>query len=186
MSEIRFPYDREKAWQAILWFAGKHGGSIDLLKLVKLLFYADREHLVRYGRPITGGTYRALPLGPVASDVLDDLKASATRSMPFKRDGADPKHPVVHAVGKVDETALSESDFEVLEDVNREFGHIDQIRLYKMTHETKAYKKNFKEGHASKSFPLPYEDFFLDVPPAKRAILKLIREDAEARACLGS
>jgi len=215
MAEIKFPYDRERAWQTILWFANAHGGSIDLLKLVKLIFYADREHLVRYGRPITGGIYRALPLGPVAVNVLDDLNAacgqaepavpvtpgfsrsgslgrthsvsfSSCSKVPFWRDDSDSKHPKIAASAHVDESLLSESDFEVLEEINRRFGYVDPIRLSKMTHDTKAYKKNFKEGQVAKAFSLPYEDFFLDFPTEKRKILTIIKEDAEARACLGS
>ena len=179
---IRFPYAREKAHNAALWFLHRHGGALDILKLIKLLFYADRLHLARYGRPITGGLYRTLPHGPVAQDLLDDLNARAKASpraggYPFRREG-DYK---IHAAGDVDEDHLSESDIEVLEETDRKYGHHDAFTLRHMTHELKAYQKN-DPGESCRD--LPYEDFFEDLPEDKRQILEIIREDNEARDCL--
>jgi len=43
-------FDYKKAIQVINWFANKTNGQIDKLKLMKLIFLADREHMRRYGR----------------------------------------------------------------------------------------------------------------------------------------
>ncbi len=45
----------------------------DKLKLVKLLFIADKYHLVQYGRTITNDDYWAMPYGPIGSVAKDVL-----------------------------------------------------------------------------------------------------------------
>ncbi|MCX6915882.1 MAG: Panacea domain-containing protein, partial [Verrucomicrobia bacterium] len=41
------------------------------MKLIKLLYLADRTALLRWGRPITTDTYVSMDRGPVLSRVLD-------------------------------------------------------------------------------------------------------------------
>lgn len=179
-ARITFPYDRERAVNAMLWLLGRHGGSLEKMKLVKLLFYADRAHLVKYGRPITGGRYCAMPHGPVASSLYDDLKSWANDAhAPVKISGRR-----VVAGRPSDAESLSESDVEVLVAVDREYGKLSSGALRNMTHELKAYKRNYREGSGIKSFALPYEDFFLDVPDD--GILDIMRDDQEARAVFQS
>lgn len=69
---IRFSFDWEKAIDAIEFLAAQRPGLTQYY-IVKLLFFADREHLLDYGRPITGDRYVAMEHGPVASAVLNML-----------------------------------------------------------------------------------------------------------------
>jgi len=57
-----------KATQALNYFARQEGGSINKLKALKLLFFADRYHLRKYGRPVSECAYYAMTHGPVASE----------------------------------------------------------------------------------------------------------------------
>ena len=83
--KIRFKYDADKAGQAILWLLHRHGGSMDKLKLIKLFFYADRLHLLRYGRPIVGGHYFAMNFGPVSSELKDIVDSTEqNEQLPFR------------------------------------------------------------------------------------------------------
>lgn len=51
--------------------------SVNHLKLMKLVWAADRFHLRQFGRTITGDTYVAMKNGPVASDGLNVIRESS-------------------------------------------------------------------------------------------------------------
>lgn len=68
-------FDAEKAIEAILYVAS-NAPIPDLYHVGKILYYADRLHLEKYGRQITGDRYRAMYNGPVAFGVYDLLKTS--------------------------------------------------------------------------------------------------------------
>jgi uncharacterized phage-associated protein len=173
---IRFKYEKARATQVILWFLLRHGIT-DKLKLVKMVFFADREHLARYGRPIVGGAYYAMPHGPASSELLDYIEnINNEKEPPFIVD----KHKL-YPHQQFNEDYLSESDIEVLEEIDKKYGKCDSWALRNLTHELKAYKKNYPEGEST-SVPLPYEDFFLDL--ADNGMLEIIREDQETLADL--
>src|SRR5207237_2158416 len=73
-----FQFKEDKAISAIVFVAAHGISDLTKGKLAKLLFLADKQHLVRHGRPITGDWYAALPHGPIPSNIdnlLDALEA---------------------------------------------------------------------------------------------------------------
>ncbi len=52
-------------------FADKQGGMINILKLVKLLYLADRESLQKHGNPISFDRLVSMDHGPVLSRTLN-------------------------------------------------------------------------------------------------------------------
>ena len=61
-------FNSEKSLQAVLYIANRVERK-DFHKIFKVLYFADREHLIKYGRPITGDTYIAMKDGPVPSKI---------------------------------------------------------------------------------------------------------------------
>src|SRR5882724_2767190 len=75
-----FSFSHRKATQALNFFARKAGGRINKMKALKLVYFADRYHLRKYGRPVVGDEYLAMNYGPVASGTKDLAKRKhATR-----------------------------------------------------------------------------------------------------------
>lgn len=64
-------FDTEKAIEAILYISHKQD---DLLHIMKALFFADKMHLAKHGRSITGDVYIAMPYGHVPSGAFDIVK----------------------------------------------------------------------------------------------------------------
>ena len=64
-------YSDEKIGQIAGYFLTKSAGRMPHLKLMKLMYLADREALRQYGRPMTFDNFVALPHGPVLSRTLD-------------------------------------------------------------------------------------------------------------------
>jgi hypothetical protein len=69
---IRFDFNPEKALEALIFVANERP-NISFYYIVKILYYADKDHLNRYGRPILGDRYIAMEHGPVPSVVYDML-----------------------------------------------------------------------------------------------------------------
>jgi uncharacterized phage-associated protein len=65
--------NREKLLNAIVYFLGATN-HCHTLKLFKLLNFADFEHFRQTGRTIFNLDYRALPKGPVPTQLYDEIK----------------------------------------------------------------------------------------------------------------
>src|SRR6266478_85255 len=65
--------DREKLINAIIYFL-RETNHCHTLKLFKLLNFSDFEHFRQTGRTIFGLDYRALPMGPVPTQLNEELK----------------------------------------------------------------------------------------------------------------
>ena len=66
-------FDKTKTLNALLFVANRVQRR-DFHKIFKIIYFADRQHLAEWGRPITGDTYIAMEAGPVPSRLYDMLK----------------------------------------------------------------------------------------------------------------
>jgi uncharacterized phage-associated protein len=57
-----------------------HGDRMEYVRLLKLLYIADREMMAEAGAPITGDRAVAMDHGPVLSHVYDLVKGKAARA----------------------------------------------------------------------------------------------------------
>ena len=66
--------ERKKLLEAMVFFLKntKHCGAV---KLFKLLYFLDMLHYRETGRPVTGLIYKALPYGPVPTDLYEEFSA---------------------------------------------------------------------------------------------------------------
>lgn len=112
-----FSLDTDKAVEAVLYVAARMQKP-SLHSISKVLFHADKAHLSRYGRPISGDRYVAMKHGPVPSATYDILKAIRDRSgypLPARAQGAlEVQGYTVRPLRSADETVLSPSDVECL------------------------------------------------------------------------
>ncbi|HMH51228.1 MAG TPA: Panacea domain-containing protein [Candidatus Acidoferrum sp.] len=69
-----FPFNERKATAAAAFLLQQEGGTMDYMRLVKLLYLAERESLAHLGHPLTGDTYCALDQGPILSRIVDLCK----------------------------------------------------------------------------------------------------------------
>ena len=160
-------FDYKKATQAINYLAKKEGGQIDKLKLIKLVYFADRYHLRRYGRPMINDAYFAMPLGPVGSsvkdiaefsDFLDESERDYAGSFIGRGGGAN----TVVSIANVDNEIFSKSEIEALDFSYNEFGAQTASALVDVTHRYPEWDR-FKGALQSKETtrePMSYTDFF--------------------------
>ncbi len=69
-----FDLNKRKAIQAVAYLMGQGGVDADAyLKIIKLLYVAERECLIETGCPLTGDRTCAMPYGPALSVIADAI-----------------------------------------------------------------------------------------------------------------
>jgi hypothetical protein len=102
---VKFNLDKEKTINAAL-FILQTIGETDYHNLFKILFFAEKEHLYKFGRPISGDSYVAMEYGPVPSFLYNLLKNQNEFFLSENKKAS--------AKIKTDLDVLSESDIECL------------------------------------------------------------------------
>ncbi len=111
------------------------------LKACKMLFFADKEHLLKYGRFITQDIYHKLDLGPVPSFTLNLINMPSeilteedqlhlNKYITF----SDDKFRVITCRKNPDLEQLSDSEIEVLDQVIDKYGRFNAGELIEETH----------------------------------------------------
>jgi uncharacterized phage-associated protein len=167
------------------------------MKALKLLFFADRYHLRKYGRPVSECDYFAMKNGPVASEakrVAEERLPNKDRT--YARRYVRRKDNLRYAsVSDVDAAVLSKSDFEALDFAWETFGHYSEFRLAEITHHYPEWKRHAAKlrRDEARRVEMNYSDFFAEPDQGynpchtlsaadKRAAIALFREREEVRA----
>lgn len=132
----RIRFNERKATQAAAHLLRLRGGRMSYLKLIKLLYLADREALLRWGRPISTDSYVSMDRGPVLSRVFD-----------LATDGEDPGTPSIWASSitapgsyevelkaEAGDDELSEAEIQLLDGIFAEHGRKTRWELVELTH----------------------------------------------------
>lgn len=183
---LSFPFDIDKLIQALTLLSRRGVGELTRLKAAKLLYFADKEHLLRHGRPILGDEYFALEMGPIPSRALDFMEEAAEKiDLPDRErlreylsiEGSD--HPEFVATREPDLDVLSKSEIEILEQIVARYGKCSTSQLVSLTHEEPAWKIAEISRPAYGRKRIPYEDFFEG--SGREEILKLALAEQDDR-----
>ncbi|EQD35780.1 hypothetical protein B1B_16765, partial [mine drainage metagenome] len=113
------------------------------MRLIKLLYFADRASLLEFGRPITGDQYVAMKLGPVLSTVYDRIKAGEWGGL-VRTSGYN-----LELIGPEFIDPLSEAEIEILDEVSKTFGTFDHWQLSDLSHVLPEWNDTPKNGTIS-------------------------------------
>jgi len=195
---VTFDFDSEKAIAAIVYLASKGLHGLTKYKICKLLFLADKNHLVRYGRPITGDRLCAMPHGPVPSRILNLLDEVIKGDFADRMTTADAKrlaesveveriyhNPHFRAIKDASAGVLSVSDIGAIDAVVYEYGNKTFGELKSMTHELYAYKKAWSE-RSNNAPPISYEDLFEEDDEALEGAREEMIENHQLRNAFGN
>lgn len=132
-------FSEEKTAQIAAYFLLRRGGQMSYLKLMKLLYLADRESMSRYDEPMTGDSWVSMSKGPVLSTVLELLQGgSRTGVWEQWVAQAQTQHEVFLARQVLNEEddfdELSPADQDILEAVWSAHGHKNRWQLVEYTH----------------------------------------------------
>jgi uncharacterized phage-associated protein len=147
-------FDERKTAQLAAYFLQKNKGTLYLIKLIKLLYIADRESFRAFGRPITNDKFVSMDNGPVLSRTYN-LMLGATQSAGYWdsmiSDRSDHKLSITDP-SEISSDALSQAEKAIADRVFDEYGNIPRFKLCDMTHEF----PEWEDPHGS-SLPIHYE-----------------------------
>ena len=135
-------------------------------EILKSLFFADREHLRTYGRPITFDQYEALPDGPVPSLTYDALKGSLHAMRFLGLDEAlwrcEPAggkaYHYFDVARDADDDVLSESDMEELEKAVTMVHSMTFSQIWDLSHEDPAYQSAWNRRGNARAAMMRYDE----------------------------
>jgi uncharacterized phage-associated protein len=104
------------------------------IKLIKLLYLADRRSLVETGYPITGARMVSMDHGPVLSEVLDLITWAPRTESAWWRYVSEPEGYAVSLCPPIEVSELSEYEIELLTEVHEQYGSWDGWALVAYTH----------------------------------------------------
>ena len=68
---MQFHFDINKTLAATTFLLKKEGGKSDIFPLLKMIYWADRDALIHWGKPITGDSAVSMDKGPVPSTIYN-------------------------------------------------------------------------------------------------------------------
>lgn len=170
-ARIKFHFDPEKAVEVILYVANRVGDP-SFHRISKILYFADREHLAKYGRFICGDSYVAMKHGPVPSGTYDILKfvrgddgLTCNVSRAKESFHVDERKLIIPSKD-ANQDLLSESEKECLDGAIVNFGKLSFGKLTKLSHD-KAWDS------ADENESIEVEQIAITLPDAKHLLKHL-------------
>ena len=149
-----FRFGTHKVIQAAAVLLRLERGRMSYLRLLKLLYIADREYLSATGRPIIGTRLVAMKQGPLHSEVYDLVKGGHSDeplwARFFQKDG-------YHIELKEDPgvLSLSRKEIDTLTAASEERAMNNEWEIVEETHDFQEWKNSFQQGTSA---TIPFED----------------------------
>jgi len=152
---LRFNF--EKSLQAAGVLLQLEEGRMPYIRLLKLLYIADREMLAEAATPITGDRVYAMKNGPVLSHVYALIKGESSRSNDWFRH-IETQGYAAKLKGEPGRGKLSKSEVEKLTEVSERYRNQDRWELCDLTHDFPEWTQHFPVGGDGGAYPIPWED----------------------------
>jgi uncharacterized phage-associated protein len=136
-------FNQEKATAATAFLLKLRGGRMSYLKLIKLLYLADREALHRWGFNITTDRYVSMNHGPVVSNIYDLILSDDERTKPFWSQYITPllgEYELALKGDEVPENQLSRAEERLLTEIFGAYGTWSRWKLRDFTHELREWR----------------------------------------------
>lgn len=143
----RIKFDSEKAIEAAAVIARREGKRIGPMRLLKLLYIADRVAIEQRGRPIIGSRAVAMDHGPLHSDVYNMIKGDHPANPRWSRFFTRLSKRELQLDNEPDNKCLSQHDIQILNEVVDDHSDLDDWYLSKkVTHQFQEWIDNYEEG----------------------------------------
>lgn len=151
--KVSFQYSLDRAIQAMAYIA-RRLKAVEKVKLMKLMYLADKLHFLDHGYPITGDRQCAMRWGPVPSNCLSTINGDywPDASAVFQYLHVADNNVTVHTDPGTG--LLSPEELCTLDKVITKHGSKNRWQLVGETHNLPEYKDAYVDATSA---PIPYE-----------------------------
>ena len=140
---MNLQFDEPKTTQMAAHLLQKQQGTMNYMKLIKLLYLIDREALSRWNRPVSFDRYYSLPHGQVLSNTLDliteGVPPGQEASSYWVQHISSPIQYEIRLVKEAPSNKLSRAELALIDEMFGKYGHLDQWQLEDLHHELPEY-----------------------------------------------
>lgn len=164
-------FDERKATQAAALFLALRGGRMHYLKLIKLLYLADRAALLQWGVPITTDRYVSMDHGPVVSMIYNLI--TDEKPKPAWAEFISPPlgEYEVELLKPAPVDCLSRAEERLIGQVFGEFGHLSRWDVVNFVHTLPEWK-----NPGGSSIPISIRDILKAGGENEEEIKAVVRE----------
>lgn len=148
-NKISFNINYNNIIAAILYVINKMNGKVNKYNLMKIIFAADKYHLNKYGRPVTGDYYISMEYGTVPSNIKNMIDGNnrdyylnilQIDDYPFKVSN-EKRNYFIESNIKPNMDYLSQSDTEALDNGISEYAYLSFEEVMEKNHNEKCWQE---------------------------------------------
>jgi uncharacterized phage-associated protein len=174
-------FNEQKVAQVAAYLLHKRGGRMAHLKLMKLMYLADRSAYQTFGRSITGDRAVSMPHGPVLSQTLNlvdgDVESAPDGWSYWISHKENNELSLNQAVTREGLDELSDAEIGVLDQVFASFGHMNRWQIRDFSHNLPEW-----EDPQGSSLPIATQDILKALGKKTDEISGLVKRLEEDRA----
>ena len=137
---MKTPEQIEKIKAVILYIMQSFSDGVDYIKLFKILYFAQRDHLARYGKVIVDDSFRALKHGPVPTYTYKGLQIAEGKPLAGDFENFlknfEVREKKVYAMSTPNMDYISGADKRSLDESIEKYKDIDPYDLSDLSHDS--------------------------------------------------
>ena len=175
---VEFPLQTDKLVEAVIYLCERSADDphFGVIKLVKLLYYADTEAFSRYGVPITGNTYLHLPHGPYPKNwylVRQRMEQAGDVRVLYENAGGGHRQYRLIPNRAVTDEVLTSQDRSILDEQLERFAAYNAAGIEEHSHYGFGWMST-EDGE-----PIPYETAGITAPPYSANEIRIGKQVAD-------
>ncbi|WP_025672780.1 Panacea domain-containing protein [Salinivibrio socompensis] len=174
-------FSEEKVTHMAAYLLLKNDRRMPCIKLLKLLYLAERQAFDKWGSSMSGDRFVSMPHGPVMSQTYDLMKGFGHKQSTWQsliQDEADYDVSLKPDTEIEELDELSRSEMRILDSIIETYGHMGPFQLVDFTHDS---CDEWQDPQGS-SFPIKPEAIFRALGKNDLEVKKLVDKNREEQA----
>jgi len=164
-------FNERKATQVAARFLAAAGNRMHYIKLLKMMYMADREALARWGCPLTNDKYFSLDYGPILSAVKN-LMVEEPQQRSFWNDHiSSPSKYQIELIDEAGSDELSRAEENLVDEIFNKYRRMDRWQLIEKSHELPEW-----QDPQGSSIPIEIADILQAVGKQPQEIDDIVRD----------